>query len=153
MLHLALIFLHFLSSPLTGIPVETIDIDNPRYQLVTKAKSLIGSPYRYSGSTAKGFDCSGFTQYVYKSALDIKLKRSSDGQATLGKKVKPKNAIPGDLIFFKKKGKIFHVALIVENKSDKLIVIHATSSKGVILEDLNKSQYWKQKKSLIKRII
>ena len=152
MLHGILLFVCFLSSSLTINDNYWTDSPQLRRQLVAEAKLLIGSPYKYAGTTPKGFDCSGFTRYVYNKAVNMKLSRSSSQQSQAGKKVKLSKAIPGDLIFFKKNGKIFHVAMIIENRNDKLMVIHSTSSKGVILEDLNKSHYWKSKKSLVRRL-
>lgn len=154
MLHALVFFLSFFASvDILSDNSKVVDHGNPVKELVQTARSLLGNPYKYSGCKPGGFDCSGFTSYVYKSALDLELLRSSSAQATLGKEVKRRKAKPGDLIFFKKKGRIFHVAMIIENHKDKLLVIHSTSSRGVIIEDIDQSEYWSSKKYFIKRVI
>ncbi|QIK84566.1 C40 family peptidase [Sanguibacter sp. HDW7] len=78
--------------------------------IVRTAKRYIGTPYRYGGTTPRGFDCSGFTSYVYKKAGVAKLPRSSSAQRGSGKVVARKNARPGDLIWTRG-----HVAIYVGN--------------------------------------
>lgn len=67
--------------------------------VVRTAKRYVGTPYRYGGSSPRGFDCSGFTRYVYKKAGVAKLPRASSAQRRSGKVVSRKNARPGDLIW------------------------------------------------------
>ncbi|MBT8190988.1 MAG: C40 family peptidase [Bacteroidia bacterium] len=123
--------------------------------LVKEATKLLGSPYKYGGTNPSGFDCSGFTWYVYSKALNMQLKRTSKDQARMGKNVHVENLQPGDLIFFKFSSgpKINHVSLVTENKRGRLIVIHSTTSRGVIKEDILGSPYWKPKIAFAKRII
>ena len=117
-----------------------------RQNIVSFAKKQQGSPYKYAGRSPRGFDCSGFTHYVY-DAFDINLTPVSRVQETEGRKVLLKNAQPGDLIFFRKTnlGSVFHVALVVNNDADGISVVHSTSSRGVIVENISKSSYWKHK--------
>ena len=61
------------------------------------AKSLYGIPYRYGGTTTAGFDCSGFTQYVYRQA-GISIARTAEAQRQGAAKVS--NPQPGDLVFW-----------------------------------------------------
>jgi len=68
-------------------------------KVVRIAKSLTGTPYRTGGTTPRGFDCSGFTRYVYKKAGVKTLSHSSSAQRHAGKVVSRKNAKPGDLIW------------------------------------------------------
>jgi cell wall-associated NlpC family hydrolase len=67
--------------------------------VVAVAKRYVGSPYVYGGSSPSGFDCSGFTSYVYKKAVGKTLPRSSSAQRSAGTVVSRKNARPGDLIW------------------------------------------------------
>jgi len=67
--------------------------------IIAIAASLTGIPYRYGGSSpSTGFDCSGYTSYVYKLAKGIVLPRTADGQRRGATKVS--NPVPGDLVFF-----------------------------------------------------
>lgn len=117
--------------------------------LLKIARSFIGTPYKYAVQTEeipKFFDCSSFTQYVFKQ-IGVDLPRSSILQATVGEEVSDyKNLEIGDLIFYRgtkghyndelfsdKKIYIGHVVLYSgENK-----VIHAASMKGITEENLD----------------
>lgn len=118
-----------------------------RKELADFADNQLGSKYKYAGRSPKsGFDCSGFTHYVMQNS-GISLPTSSSAQAVEGTKKELKNAEPGDLVFFKRggKGKVFHVAMIYENRNGNPKVIHSTSSRGVVIDELLKSKYWKPK--------
>ena len=67
--------------------------------LIDYALSLQGIPYKFGGTTTAGFDCSGFTGYVF-AKYGIKLPRTSFDQYTIGTKVNISNLQPGDLVFF-----------------------------------------------------
>jgi len=114
---------------------------------------LLGAKYRYGGKSPKeGFDCSGFTKYIY-GKYGFNLPRTSQGQSVIGKKIKIKNSKPGDLIFFKNHGKINHVGIVIKNNGNSLIVIHSTTSKGVKKDDVLSSKYWKKRITFAKDII
>lgn len=66
--------------------------------IVSIASSLLGIPYVYGGSTPAGFDCSGFTQYVYAMA-GISIPRTSGAQGYAGTFVSAADAQPGDLVW------------------------------------------------------
>ena len=127
--------------------------DKLRRDVVAFAEEQEGSSYRYAGRDPRGFDCSGFTHYVMKK-FDISLTTSSKSQATEGAKISVKEAKPGDLIFFKRSaaGRVFHVALVVSNTRSGLRVIHSTS-RGVVLDNLTTSKYWKPKISSARDVI
>ena len=133
---------------------KSSDISQLRIDMVSTAKKYIGSKYKYAGTTPKGFDCSGFTSYVYDQS-DLYIPRSSSGQASEGAKIALRDSKPGDLLFFTGtgRGKITHVALIVENSRDGIEVIHSTTSRGVIRENISNSRYWKPKILYAKNMI
>jgi cell wall-associated NlpC family hydrolase len=84
-------------------------------KIVAEAKKHVGVRYRSGGSSPKsGFDCSGFTTYVYKKAVGKNLPRTSSAQRTAGKKISKKNAQPGDIVWTPG-----HVAIYLGN--DKII--------------------------------
>lgn len=69
-------------------------------KLVSTAKKYMGVPYVWGGTTPAGFDCSGFTSYVYKEVLDKEIGRTTWDQIASGKQVALDQAKVGDLIIF-----------------------------------------------------
>ncbi|MFB6468081.1 NlpC/P60 family protein [Cytobacillus sp. Hz8] len=67
-------------------------------KLIAVAKQYLGVPYVWGGTTPKGFDCSGFTSYVYRS-IGISLPRVSSAQQNVGTRISPSQVQPGDLVF------------------------------------------------------
>jgi len=112
-----------------------------RNKIVENAQKYLGTPYVWAGSSPSGFDCSGFTSYVMKD-FGKELSRRSEDQYNDGKKVKEKNVQKGDLIFFSNGSGISHVGIVVSEKGQPLVMIHASSSKGVIVTDIESSEYW-----------
>jgi peptidoglycan endopeptidase LytE len=95
--------------------------------------SLVGVPYRYGGTSPKGFDCSGFTSYIMNQ-FGIKLPRVSADQFSVGTKVERKDLQVGDLVFFDtmKQGKISHVGIYIGNNK----MVHS-ATRQVEVNDLN----------------
>lgn len=101
--------------------------------LVDTALSLKGSPYAYGGTSPRGFDCSGFTQYCFRNALGIELPRTAAGQASLGESVSMDELQPGDLLFWGSGSGVYHVGIYVEDGT----YIHAAGSgKGVRVQTM-----------------
>ncbi len=115
-------------------------------EVLQLAESLKGVPYKYGGTTKRGFDCSGFTSYVYERNA-VEIPRTSRAQEDFMDRVSIKQLQPGDFVFFRpnKIGNVFHVALVVNNDRSGLTVIHATSSRGVVKENISQSSYWTKK--------
>lgn len=122
---------------------STIDISSlaAREQVVEVAKRYIGVPYVWAGNTPEGFDCSGFTGYVMHEVGKDVPRRSSD-QFSESHKIKRKNVKQGDLVFFSNGSGVSHVGIIISNGDDPLRMIHASTSKGVIVTDIDDSEYW-----------
>ncbi|MCR2807838.1 C40 family peptidase [Paenibacillus soyae] len=101
---------------------------------------LIGTRYSYGGTSTKGFDCSGFTGYVFDK-MGIDLPRRSVDQASEGTKVAKADLKPGDLVFFDTSGSnnggISHVGIYVGDGN----IAHASTSKGVTIDKLDSSYY------------
>jgi cell wall-associated NlpC family hydrolase len=79
-------------------------------RVLREAARLKGTPYRYGGTTPRGFDCSGFTGYVFKKA-GKKLPRTSRAQYSATRHLSRRAAKPGDLVFFKSGGSVYHVGI------------------------------------------
>ncbi|MGE5733420.1 MAG: C40 family peptidase, partial [Gemmatimonas sp.] len=102
-------------------------------RLIGTAEEYVGVPYRYGGtSPSGGFDCSGFTQYVF-ARQGVHLPRTSYQQAEVGQRIAPDwDAVePGDLVMFEENGRIGHVAIYAGQNR----IIHSSSSGGGVRYD------------------
>lgn len=115
-----------------------------RSKVVKEALSHLGTRYVYGGKRPGGFDCSGFTSFVLKRE-GFNVTGSSRDQSRLGKRKSKDQLSPGDLAFFGSKGRVTHVGIVKENTGQKLVVVHSTSSKGVRVDDVNGSDYWRKR--------
>ncbi len=107
--------------------------------IVRTAYAFRGTPYRYGGSARGGFDCSGFTSYLYRKK-GISLPHSARGQFETGQHVDKNGMKAGDLVFFHTVTKgISHVGMYVGNGK----FVHASSrrSGGVRVDNLNSGYY------------
>ncbi|MCZ0757090.1 C40 family peptidase [Anoxybacillus sp. J5B_2022] len=107
--------------------------------IVSFSKQYIGVPYKWGGTTPKGFDCSGFLTYVYRE-FGVNLPRTAEEQYRKGEKVEKDDLAVGDLVFFATyKKTASHAGIYIgDNK-----FIHASSGKGVMISDLDES-YWRK---------
>lgn len=121
------------ASALNGGNTSTI-----RQNIVADAKKLLGIPYVWGGTTTKGFDCSGFVQYVLKQN-GISMPRTTTEQYQIGTYVTKSDLLPGDLVFLQNtyRAGISHVGIYIGDGK----MIHASSSKGVVISDLSSSYY------------
>ncbi len=121
------------------------------------AESFMGTPYKYAGCDPDGFDCSGFTYYVFKH-FDIELPRSSSAMAQIGKPVGEKEMQPGDLVFFgSKKGKSFnisHVGIVHTVGEGAYYSFIHSSSRGVVVDDPMTASwdYWQNRYLFTRRL-
>lgn len=110
--------------------------------MINYAKTLIGSPYKWAGTTPAGFDCSGFIYYVFQKSQGITLPRTTS-QLYGNTGLKVSSPSKGDLVFFDtSSGKtgVSHAGIYIGNNQ----FIHASSSKGITITDMNNS-YWAPK--------
>ena len=116
-------------------------------QVISSARTFIGTPYKYGGTSRSGMDCSGLLINSFK-AVEISLPRSSEAQSKVGTEIKLKDLEPGDLVFFatgNKKRRITHVGLVTEIKGrDEVKFIHASSSLGVVETNIYADYYQKR---------
>lgn len=134
------------NKPKITAPTTTVKVvpstDKQLKQLIAEARSWIGTPYSYGGSTKrKGTDCSGMIMKIFDEVYDLKLPRSSAMQHEVARPVKFDNMKPGDLVFFttsKNARRVNHVGLYVGDNR----MIHASSSRGVMESSLGEN-YWK----------
>ena len=109
------------------------------YALVGTALQLRGVSYKNGGSDPSGFDCSGFTQYVF-GRYGVSLPRAAQDQYNTGEPVKRDQLAPGDLIFFTTTAPgASHVAIAIGGGDQ---FVHAPSSTGVVRVERLSASYW-----------
>lgn len=110
--------------------------ENPN--LLREVTTWLGVPYHYGGTTRKGVDCSGLAQAVYQKVYNIDLERVTINMAQRTRRVNRRNLQEGDLIFFKiNKRKVSHVGIYISNNK----FVHASTSRGVVINDLDENYY------------
>ncbi|MFI5838430.1 C40 family peptidase [Catenuloplanes sp. NPDC051500] len=107
----ALLALCVTAGQLTGVDRADAAASQKGAAVVALAKSLAGKRYRAGGASPSGFDCSGYTQYVYRKAAGRTLPHSADRQQRYGAAVSKAQARPGDLLVFRHGAQGFHTAI------------------------------------------
>jgi len=106
--------------------------------MLESIEQLKGVKFRYGGTSRKGFDCSGFVQYLYAKAFSLALPRVSYNMALVGSIVPREQLEQGDLVFFAFEKDISHVGVYLGNQQ----FAHASSvAKGVTISSLQKGSY------------
>ncbi len=117
------------------------------------AKSFLGTKYVWGATGPSKFDCSGFTQWVYRDA-GIKIPRVSRDQAKVGEYIRYSNLRRGDMVFFdtkkRRSGKVTHVGIYLGNGN----FIHASSgAKKVVIYNFDQKPYYKDRFLWGRRVI
>ena len=121
-----------------GPPAVPSSVPVDSYALVGTALDLRGVRYRNGGADPGGFDCSGFTQYVF-AQHGVRLPRSVRNQFDHGRPVRPEDVREGDLLFFQTEGSsASHVGIAVGGDS----FVHAPSTSGVVRVERAGTRYW-----------
>lgn len=126
-------------------PSSSVNIDG----LLWFAKKQMGTPYKYASSDPKngGLDCSGFLFYVFRH-FDIIVPRSSQDYMNFGIPVEQHKAQKGNVILFtgsdEKSKTAGHAGIITEVKDGTIYFIHASTSKGVMINKLTDTYYAKR---------
>jgi cell wall-associated NlpC family hydrolase len=128
---------------------------NPKVDaIISYAKTFLGVPYRYGGSTPSGFDCSGFINYIFGN-FGFSLVRSSYGLAEIGETIALSEIQPGDLMFFKGSNvnstSVGHVAMVIDVTADEIKFIHSANG-GVQITNFKTSKYYIQRYVKTKRL-
>lgn len=118
--------------------------ETPADELVTYALTLMGTPYKYGGTSGSGFDCSGFTSHVYQE-FGVPVTRSSTTQSVDGRSVSRDEARPGDLVIFtgtnpqvREPG---HVGIVISEPGDTISFVHSSSNGGVKISQVEGTGY------------
>lgn len=125
----------------TELNLNTLTLQD---SLINYGKNYLRVPYRYGGTTARGFDCSGFTSHVYKN-FGYNLQRSSRDQALQFPAVQKRDLQTGDLVFFegrRKNKEVGHVGIVTSTKPNgEFDFIHASVQQGVTVSSSTEAYY------------
>lgn len=107
--------------------------------LRSEAADWDGTPHVLGGLSETGIDCSGLIQRIYADALGVHLPRTTELQQREGHKVKRRELVAGDLVFFTPDGKGKHAGIVLSGGD----FVHASSSRGVMTSNMS-NPYWKK---------
>jgi len=144
------------TKPNVRTPLPHITISNSSdilgNDIVFQAFSLIGTPYRYGGTSPDtGFDCSGLIQYVYREAAGVSLPRTTAGLTSMRTAKPSESALaPGDLLLFAMNGgRVNHAGIYIGEGR----FLHAPSTGGVVRVDELGSNFWQRTYKGARRVL
>ena len=119
-------------------------------EVLFRAISLVGTPYRYGGNTPQtGFDCSGLIGYIFRDVTGVSLPRSAEAISELAApKIGRAKLAPGDLVFFRDGRTVSHIGIYVGEGR----FVHAPNSGGTVRIDPLDGDYWRQHYDGAKRL-
>jgi cell wall-associated NlpC family hydrolase len=130
-------------------PATTLAMTAKEAAIIDTALHLRGTPYRNGGSTPNGFDCSGFTQWVF-AQHGLALPREVKDQFRAGTSINVRSLAPGDLVFFKTTASTAsHVGIVLGPDT----FVHAPSSRGVVRIEHLTSAYWTERLVGVRRVL
>jgi len=118
-----------------------------KHKLETHYKKYKAIPYKYGGTSIKGFDCSGFVQFTYKNIFNIKLPRTTRLMLKEGAPIKKSQLKIGDLVLFRTSKHYRHVGIFMGDN----LFMHVSTKKGITKSNLNKP-YWLKRYLASRRI-
>lgn len=131
---------------------NSVAVSSNGQSVVDYAKQFLGYPYVVGGKNpTSGFDCSGFTRYVFLN-FGHSLGATAATQNNIGTEIARENLMPGDLILFYDEGKtkIGHTGIYISNGD----FIHAANpTRGVVTDNLNTNSYYNTRFITARRIV
>ena len=132
-----------------AVPDARRHADANAYAITATALDLRGTPFVYAGASPRGFDCSGFTWYVFQQH-GVTLPRVAKDQYLTGRRVDPDQIVAGDLLFFTTVAPgASHVALAISRDE----FVHAPSERGQVRVERLGSTYWAKRFLGARRIV
>jgi cell wall-associated NlpC family hydrolase len=127
-------------APAAGPVADAQPADPVRTQVVSTAMQMLGVPYKWGGSTPRGFDCSGLVQFAYANA-GRRLPRTAAAQMEASAPLTLELAEAGDLLFFRDGSRTSHVAIYLGQGR----FVHAPSTGGEVSVDTFGNAYWRMR--------
>jgi cell wall-associated NlpC family hydrolase len=128
--------LQFKYSILMDQPVEAITNE----KMIDFLDEWYGIPYKYGGGSKLGIDCSAFSSLFLSQVFNLNIPRTTKEQYAAGERIGQDELEQGDLVFFNTIGRISHVGVYLGRHK----FVHASSSNGVIISDLDEAYYEKR---------
>lgn len=134
----------------------TVEENSVSGDMLDLARSYLGLRYRRGGKTPSGFDCSGFTSYIFDQ-FGYKLSSSSSAQFLQGTEVDKNEVQPGDLLFFNGRAigkRIGHVGIAIEQNAvtGEITFIHSAINGGIRIDSTH-SPYYARRFVGVRRIL
>ena len=132
------------------LPQQQAALTPVQAQVIRTARLLLGTPYRFGGTTPAGFDCSGLVGYVFRRAANLSLPRTAEELAQAGESVSIRDLRPADLVYFKiEQRKPLHVGIYIGEGR----FIHAPSGRGKVNIQRLDLDYWRNRYLGARRVL